>query len=74
MISNTKQNWIPGKIVKVGFLSLKVLRAEAIKDYLPDIYYLSNLDGSRFYQFIPHNGLTRIETTSNLICAYKLTR
>lgn len=60
MITRTKQNWTPGQVVKVGFLSLRVVSARAVKDFLPDIYTLSSLDGSKVYEFIPHNGLNRI--------------
>lgn len=60
MIRNTKQDWTPGALVKVGFLTLRVVSARAEKDYLPDIYTLESLDGSKRYEFIPHNGLTRI--------------
>lgn len=60
MIKNTKQNWEIGSTVKVGFLTLKVLGVRAEYDYLPDIYTLSSLDGTKEYEFIPHNGLTRI--------------
>lgn len=60
MIKNTKQNWTIGSTVKVGFLTLRVTGAKAIKDYLPDIYSLESLDGTKLYEFIPHNGLTRI--------------
>lgn len=60
MIKNTKQDWSIGSIVKVGFLSLKVTGARAEKDYLPDIYSLESLDGTKLYEFIPHNGLCRI--------------
>jgi hypothetical protein len=59
-ITNTKQDWGIGNIVKVGFLQLRVLGVEAINDYLPDIYTLESLDGRRTYEFIPHNGLSRI--------------
>lgn len=41
MITNTRQNWLVGSVVKVGFLTLRVLGAEAVKDGLPDIYTLS---------------------------------
>ncbi len=65
MIDNrrTKQGnqWVTGQVVKVGFLQLRVLGAKAVKDSLPDIYTLESLDGTRRYQFIPHNGLYRIE-------------
>jgi hypothetical protein len=39
MISNTRQNWIVGHNVKVGFLTLKVRAIiETPGDYLPDAY------------------------------------
>ena len=60
MITNTKQDWSIGSTVKVGFLTLKVLSVRAEHDYLPDIYTLENLKGDKQYEFIPHNGLTRI--------------
>lgn len=53
--------WEPGQIVRVGFMQLRVLSARAEKDYLPDIYTLISLDGSKYYEFIPHNGLTRTD-------------
>jgi hypothetical protein len=59
-ITNTKQDWSTGAIVKVGFLKLRVLGVEAVKDWLPDIYTLESLDGRKRYEFIPHNGLSRI--------------
>ena len=60
MITKTKQDWTIGSTVKVGFLSLRVTAVRAVKDWLPDIYTLTSLDGSKTYEFIPHNGLTRI--------------
>jgi hypothetical protein len=60
MITKTKQNWSTGQIVKVGFLTLKILSVKAIKDRLPTVYTLSSLDGKKIYEFIPHHGLTRI--------------
>jgi hypothetical protein len=59
-ITNTKQDWSIGAVVKVGFMQLRVLGVEAINDFLPDIYRLESLDGRRQYEFIPHNGLNRI--------------
>ena len=62
---NTQQSknksWEIGSTVKIGFMTLKVLSVRAEKDYLPDIYTLSNLDGSKRYEFIPHHGLNRID-------------
>lgn len=60
MITRSKQNWNVGEVVKVGFLKLRVIAVRTIKDYLPDIYDLESLDGSKHYEFIPHNGLSRI--------------
>ena len=59
-ITNTKQDWGIGSVVKVGFMQLRVLGVEAINDYLPDIYTLESLDGRKRYEFIPHHGLNRI--------------
>lgn len=61
MISCSKQDWSVGKTVRVGFLTLKVEKVVAVKDGLPDIYYLTDERNGREYEFIPHNGLTRIE-------------
>ena len=58
-ITRTKQDWSVGATVKVGFLTLRVLGVEAVKDGLPDIYRLESLDGSRRYEFVPHNGVAR---------------
>ena len=60
MIKNSTQNWSIGETVKVGFLKLKVLSVRAEYDYKPDIYTLESLDGSKKYEFIPHNGLTKL--------------
>ena len=60
MITNTKQDWSTGSIVKVGLLKLRVISVEAVKDGMPDIYSLESLEGRKQYTFIPHHGLTRI--------------
>lgn len=61
---NTKRSknksWNVGDVVKVGFMTLRVEGVRAEKDYMPDIYTLSSLDGSKRYEFIPHHGLNRI--------------
>ncbi len=59
-ITKSKQDWTPGATVKVGFMTLRVVSVRAVKDYLPDIYTLESLDGTKKYEFIPHNGLSRI--------------
>ena len=61
MITRSKQNWEIGQTVKVGFLSLKVVATQPTPgDYRPDIYHLTNLDGTRKYEFTPHFGLERV--------------
>ena len=60
MITNTKQDWSTGSIVKVGFLKLRVVGVEAVIDGMPDIYTLESLDGRKSYEFIPQHGLSRI--------------
>lgn len=60
MIRNSKQVWEVGAVVKVGFLSLRVIGKETTPgDWMPDAYHLCNLAGDKFYRFVPHNGLER---------------
>ena len=59
-ITYSKQDWSIGALVNVGFMkNLEVLKIEAIKDGLPDIYTLRSAKGV-LYEYIPHNGLFRI--------------
>jgi hypothetical protein len=61
MIKNGKQNWSKGQTVKVGFLTLVVQATIATPgDGLPDVYFLSNVANTKFYQFIPHHGLSAV--------------
>ncbi len=60
MITNSKQSWNEGDTVRVGFMTLKVVAHKAVKDYMPDLYLLTSLDGLKHYEFIPHNGLARL--------------
>jgi len=65
MIQTTKQTWQIGQEVKVGFLKLTVHsivshNAAGMDRYQPDAYILVSAKGVA-YQFIPHNGLTRID-------------
>jgi hypothetical protein len=60
MITKSKQNWTVGATVKVGFLSLTVVAVVATPgDFKPDAYVLSSK--TAFYEFVPHNGLNKIE-------------
>lgn len=57
-----KQSWEIGSVVKVGFLTLRVLAKVATPgNWLPDQYALTN-DKGRFYRFVPHNGLERCDS------------
>jgi hypothetical protein len=59
MIKNSKQTWEIGEMVKVGFLTLKVLaKVPTPGDYMPDAYALGSAKGG-IYRFVPHNGLTK---------------
>lgn len=59
-IRHKNKSWNIGDTVNVGFIKgLTVLRIEAVKDGLPDIYTLKASNGN-MYKFIPHNGLARI--------------
>ena len=59
-ITHTKQDWSIGSLVNVGFMkNLEVIKIEAVKDGLPDIYTLISSKGV-MYEYIPHNGLFRI--------------
>lgn len=68
MIRNTGQDWKIGAVVKVGFMKLRIIGLRAIKDGLPDIYDMESIDGSRQYEFIPHNGLTRVDPPHQAGC------
>lgn len=60
MITNSKQSWQVGEVVKVGFLQLRVVSIELTPgDYKPDAYILCGLGAShaKQYRFVPHNGL-----------------
>lgn len=58
------QEWSLGEVVKVGFLTLRVI-ADKIPtpgNYAADEWALESLNGSRFYRFTPHHGLYRVES------------
>lgn len=58
MITKSKQAWEIGEMVKVGFMSLRVMEKQTTPgDYMPDAYVLANKDATKFYRFVPHNGL-----------------
>ena len=58
MITKSKQAWEIGEMVKIGFLTLRILAKQATPgDYKPDAYVLTNIKADKFYRFVPHNGL-----------------
>lgn len=64
MISNSKQVWQVGEVVKIGFMTLRVTEREATPgDYKPDAYLLCGLGdkANRRYRFVPHNGIERLQ-------------
>jgi hypothetical protein len=65
-----KQDWAVGETVKVGFLWLRVLAKVATPgNYLPDQYALTDKTGTKFYRFVPHNGLSRVDSLDQA-CAW----
>ena len=66
MISRTQQNWTPGSIVKVGFMSLMVQAAiETPKNYAPDAYLLYSSKGEN-YLFVPHKVLEKYDGDTSI--------
>jgi len=53
MITNTKQNWDIGKIVKVGFLFLTVMEIKGNE-------YILRSDKGKEYSFTPYTGLVKL--------------
>ena len=61
MITNTRQIWEVDCWVKVGFLTLQVIKKIPTPgDSAPDAYLLQSAKGIR-YKFVPHNGLERLD-------------
>lgn len=70
MINKSKQNWQIGNQVKVGFLTLTVVRpCHTPGDFAPDAYVLCNTKQDQLYKFVPHCGLEKIsiDEASDLI-------
>ena len=66
MITNTHQDWSIGQQVKVGWTRCRVLAIHKSNDGLPDKYLLeSATKANKFYQFIPHYGLHKLEQGSD---------
>ncbi len=63
MVTNSKQRWEIGQTVSVGFVRNLVVKAAIPTpgDFAPDAYILTNAAGTQFYQFVPHNGLQKLD-------------
>ena len=62
MITKSKQNWAVGEMVKVGFMTLRIVSIELTPgDFMPDAYILVNKDASKKYRFVPHNGIELLQ-------------
>jgi hypothetical protein len=60
-ITRSRQDWTAGATVRVGFLSLQVVRLIPTPgDGMPDIYELENAMTGARYHFTPHYGIERI--------------
>lgn len=64
-----KQDWSINSIVRVGFLSLRVIsnRIPTPGNYAADEYALESLNGTLFYRFTPHRGIYRCETRNDAL-------
>ena len=57
----TKQSWLPGNVVQVGFLTLIVKELKEYKNHMGQkVYELTNKDETKHYLFSPYDGLQRI--------------
>lgn len=60
--NKAKQDWSTGNTVKVGFLTLKIVGTDDARScYGHVIYKLENADGTKKYEFSPHEGLSRVQ-------------
>lgn len=74
MITKSKQNWQIGSVVKVGFLQLRVTACVPTPgDGAPDAYFLTNLAGTKLYEFVPHQGLqtASLDDAAARVTAYR---
>lgn len=59
-ITKTSGQWSPGKLVKVGSLTLIVNRREETPKGEPDAFILDSFDRTRHYRFQPFRGVRRV--------------
>lgn len=59
---NTSQDWSVGSVVRVGFMSLRIIGIIPTPgDHRPDVYVLAAPNGKE-YEFTPHHGLVPRES------------
>lgn len=66
-----RQTWAPGDAVRVGFVSglTVIARVPTPGDGAPDIWALCQRGTGRWYQFVPHCGLYRVEDEAAALTA-----
>lgn len=70
MITNSNQKWEVGETVNVGFMTLRICaKVETPGNWLPDQYVLTDKTGTKFYRFIPHNGVMRCDSLAHAMLA-----
>ena len=69
MARKAKQDWAIGAVVNVGFLrDLTVIgKVPTPGDYAPDLYVLVQVSTRRLYRFVPHNGITRVNSLAEAV-------
>lgn len=70
-MKNSTENWSIGGIVKIGFLQLRIIGSKVSTpgNYAADEWPLESLNGQKFYRFIPHKGLFRMESRYDALYA-----
>jgi hypothetical protein len=68
-VRKTQQDWSIGSVVQAGFMQVRILGCRAEYDGMPDIYTVENLQGTKFYELIPHRGIhpiSKAQADSNI--------
>ena len=70
-MKNSSENWTVGEIVRIGFLSLRIIgnKVATPGNYAADEWPLESLNGKSFYRFIPHRGLHRMDSRQQALSA-----
>jgi hypothetical protein len=70
-MKNQRENWTVGEIVRVGFLSLRIIgnKIATPGNYAADEWPMESLNGKGFYRFIPHRGLYKMGSRAEALSA-----